>query len=129
VRIDRQVDLRIKQGLVNDPLRCSTSIGRSGDVLNWYSRSGLVPGRIYVDADGRQVLEYSGIMPAAVARALTDVATDLLEPTPDGEPVLVFEVVAPNRTSGMFYTHTRSDADRGYGFIELVEVDGSPDHA
>jgi hypothetical protein len=87
-----------------------------------------MPGGIYVDADGHQVLEYSGIMPAAAARALTGVETELVE-APDGEPVLVFEVVAPNRTSGMFYTHTRSDADRGYGFIELVEVDGSPDHA
>jgi hypothetical protein len=79
-----------------------------------------MPGGIYVDADGHQVLEYSGIMPAAAARALTGVETELVE-APDGD--------APNRTSGMFYTHTRSDADRGYGFIELVEVDGSPDHA
>jgi hypothetical protein len=81
-----------------------------------------VPGDRYLDADGRYVLRYAGAVPAAYARALPGVVENFIEATSESEPVLLFEVVSPEGTPP-YYTHTRSDADRGYGFVKLVNGD------
>jgi hypothetical protein len=47
----------------------------------------------------------------------------LVETPTDAESVMVFRRVVETGASGAFYTHSRSDADRGYGFVRLVNGD------
>ena len=95
-------------------------------MLDWYTADAFVAGCRYVDADARYVLVYAGVMSAAEARALPGVERDLVETQSDAEPVMVFRRVAVTGASGEFYTHSRSDADRGYGFVGLVNGDADP---
>ncbi|MEO7370579.1 MAG: hypothetical protein ABIZ69_06945 [Ilumatobacteraceae bacterium] len=84
---------------------------------DWYWPQGFEPGAIYVDADGENTLEFTGVLTARAARGLTGISEGLLDTADDGERVLVFMVVDHDQPEPMYYTHTKSDADRGYGFI------------
>jgi hypothetical protein len=85
---------------------------------DWYGPDGFRPGALYADADGQLCLEYAGALTAGVARRLTG-ESDVIDTDSDAEAVLMFVVVGDGPLAGTLYTHTKSDADRGYGFTAL----------
>ncbi len=92
---------------------------------DWYRPEAFEPGEIYLDADGSLTLEYAGAVTAKAARALTTEAEHTIEATDDTELVLIFLIVTEDHAAAMFYTHTKADADSGYGFISLADPAGT----
>ena len=90
-------------------------------MLNWYTDR-FVPGGQYTDADGLYTFEYAGVLTAEVARRLID-QPELVESAKPGERVHIFATVTDSKV--VLYTHTRADADNGYGFVPLEPADGS----
>ena len=87
-------------------------------MLSWYT-DGFVPGGRYTDLDGLYCLEYAGVLTAEVVRRLVD-HPELVEFRGPGERVHVFATVTDDRV--VLYTHTRADADKGYGFVLLPDT-------
>ena len=52
---------------------------------------------------------------------LTTTEEHTIEATDDTELVLIFLVVTEDHAPVTFYTHTKADADNGYGFISLAD--------
>ena len=96
---------------------------------DWYERDRFVAHDLYVDADGLFVLQYLGIVSALVARKLLGDLEHQIDAVFATDPVMLFRVVeddadftvAPFRHA-IFYTHTKSDADRGYCFIAIADL-------
>ncbi|MEP7046912.1 MAG: hypothetical protein ABI949_09545 [Ilumatobacteraceae bacterium] len=90
---------------------------------NWYSRHRFVPGDVYVDADGLHALQYVGIVSARSALRLMADEEHQIDCDHDSESVVLFRVFDDKvDTAVTFYTHTRSDADRGYAFVVLADM-------
>jgi hypothetical protein len=87
-------------------------------MLSWYT-DGFVPGGRYTDLDGLSCLEYAGVLTAEVVRRLID-HPELVESTKPGGRVHVFATVTDSGV--VLYTHTRTDADKGYGFVRLPDT-------
>ena len=88
---------------------------------DWYSPEGFEFGEMYVDSEGELTLEYAGSVTARAAQGLITASADTIETSHDTELVLVFLVVDDDDDAVTFYTHTKADADRGYGFISLAD--------
>lgn len=100
----------------------------------WYERDRFVVHDLYVDADGLFVLQYLGIVGALVARKLLGDLEHQIDTVFETDPVMLFRAVEDDSdctlapcTHGFFYTHTKSDADRGYGFIAIADLIHSDD--
>ena len=103
-------------------------------VEGWYERERFVVHDLYVDADGLFVLQYLGIVGALVARKLLGDLEHQIDTVFETDPVMLFRAVEDDTdftvapcTHGFFYTHTKSDADRGYGFIAIADLIQSDD--
>jgi hypothetical protein len=93
------------------------------DAYDWYSRDRYKPGECYVDSDGLFALRYLGIVSAPVARQLVGDREHQIDTASETEQVVVFRIVEDNADSAVsFYTHTKSDADRGYSFIAITDL-------
>jgi hypothetical protein len=88
---------------------------------DWYYPQAFQLGETYVDADGELILEFAGILSAKAARAALGIAADIVDTDDDSEPVLVFLIVTKDEHAVAMYTHTRRDADSGYGFFEVAD--------
>ena len=88
---------------------------------DWYRPEGFECGELYVDAEGELTLQFAGTLTAKAARGLITNSDYTIEAADDSEPVLVFLVVSGDDESVAFYTHTKADADRGYGFISIAD--------
>lgn len=88
---------------------------------DWYRPEAFEPGEIYIDAEGELALQFAGTVTARAARGLIANAEQTIEASDDLEPVLIFLVMTDDRDAITFYTHTKADADRGYGFISLAD--------
>jgi hypothetical protein len=101
-------------------LNISEAVSNADD---WYGRDCYKPGECYVDADGLFVLRYLGIVSAPVARQLVGDREHQVETASETEQVMVFRIVEDNADLAVsFYTHTKSDADRGYSFIAIADL-------
>jgi hypothetical protein len=96
-------------------------------VDDWHHRKRFSPGDWYVDADGQFKLQYLGIVTALLARQLVGDRDNQIDTADDTEPVMLFRVVVDeadarlsHETHFVYYTHTKSDADRGYHFIKVA---------
>ena len=88
---------------------------------DWYRPEGFEFGEFYVDAEGELTLQFAGTLTAKAARGLITNSDCTIEAADDSEPVLVFLIVSADDESVAFYTHTKTDADRGYGFISIAD--------
>ncbi len=88
---------------------------------DWYRPERFEFGELYVDAEGELTLQFAGTLTAKAARGLSANSDYTIEAADDSEPVLVFLVVSADDESVAFYTHTKTDADRGYGFISIAD--------
>jgi hypothetical protein len=96
---------------------------------DWYRRDSFTIGAVYFDADGLSQLEYVGTVTARVSRHLLGDRADEVHTANDVEAVMMFRVVdddaaatASSDDEVMYYTHSRSDADRGYHFIKVRDA-------
>jgi hypothetical protein len=97
---------------------------------DWYRRHSFAIGASYFDADGLSQLEYLGIVAARVCRQLLGHRADVVHTADDTEAVMLFRVVYDDDTATatsdnevIYYTHSRSDADRGYHFIKVGDME------
>jgi hypothetical protein len=95
------------------------------DLDDWYCRDFFTPGEWCFDADGLFKLQYVGSVSAQAACLLVgDHREHEIDSASGTEPVMLFRVVEDGADNVMgngatYYTHTKSDANRGYHFIRI----------
>jgi hypothetical protein len=95
------------------------------DLDDWYRRDFFTPGEWCFDADGLFKLQYVGPVSAQSACLLVgDRREHEIDSASGGEPVMLFRVVEDEADDvlgdgAIYYTHTKSDANRGYHFIRI----------